>query len=68
MNRKIAYYGAGGIVLSILLPVLFYLITLPSWEFLEAIYQGMDWFCCFSISGVIFLAGLFTLIVGLRTE
>ena len=68
MNRRLTYWGIGGIVLSILLPVMFYLFTLISWDFVEGLFQGIDWFCCFSFSIVFFIAGLGTLIIGLRTE
>jgi hypothetical protein len=68
MNRKITYWGIGGILLSILLPVLFFLISLIPFDLIEGLFQGIDWFCCFSFSALFFLAGLATFIVGLRTD
>jgi hypothetical protein len=68
MNRRITYWGIALIVISILMPVIFYLLSLSGSDLIEGVFGGIDWFCCASTSGISLITGLFILLVGLRTE
>ena len=68
MNRKIVTWGASLLVLTFLLPVAFFLLSLIGLDLVEGLLLGLDWFCCIGWSLLFLIVGLFLLIIGLRTD
>jgi hypothetical protein len=68
MNRKIATWGISLIVLTFLFPFVFFLLSLVKFDLVEGILLGLDWFCCMGWSALLLAAGIFILIIGIRTD
>ena len=68
MNSRLTKTGALLLILALLLPIVFLLVSMVDMEFVKGLIIGLDWFCCFASSGILFVAGLLTLLLGLRTD
>ncbi|OYT43782.1 hypothetical protein B6U90_06635 [Thermoplasmatales archaeon ex4484_6] len=67
MNRKMLNIGLALSVVSLSLPLLFYLFSLVPLEFVKGLIIGIDWFCCLGISVLILISGLSLIILAART-